>query len=428
MEPDRFGPGGGAVVADLMAPAGFQPKERNEYEFAVKKHPYRSQQRRNEHIQGDAGHDGVPPCLVKDGMIQGNGQDLVGAAGRQFRQLPLRRRPGALPGKRPDVHFIDDLPLDADARPAGVPPGKRRGIDDLRGPVGTIGVTARGGTGVLALSIAAETVPATGGGLGDESGVIPVWLRFQGNGCRSPWPGVQDAIDRCDAGRPDAKRGPPLGLDLGSSRGVPFGFTGHVRVEPRPQGKDVRLFLSLGGKNPAPDVLALVKELQNLLDLDQSVFVYEVVSVPEANNRRQITVQTYSLMQIMRLTIPPCPGGIVARLCLIALLLLPPAAANAAGQPSRVSNPLEDPMIRITSLPIKKNVDHVLAGISRDVSKEVGLSQDLITYYWQDFKAIDWNGRKTDNWPVFVDIYVAGFFKQEMIEKVMLPSPSAAQR
>ena len=73
----------------------------------------------------------------------------------------------------------------------------------------------------------------------------------------------------------------------------------HVRVEPRPQGKDVRLFLSLGGKNPAPDVLALVKELQNLLDLDQSVFVYEVVSVPEANNRRQITVQTYSLMQIM---------------------------------------------------------------------------------------------------------------------------------
>jgi len=130
----------------------------------------------------------------------------------------------------------------------------------------------------------------------------------------------------------------------------------------------------------------------------------------------------------MRLTIPPCPGGIVARLCLIALLLLPPAAANAAGQPSRVSNPLEDPMIRITSLPIKKNVDHVLAGISRDVSKEVGLSQDLITYYWQDFKAIDWNGRKTDNWPVFVDIYVAGFFKQEMIEKVMLAVAAAIEK
>ena len=60
-----------------------------------------------------------------------------------------------------------------------------------------------------------------------------------------------------------------------------------------------RLFLIIGGKNPSPEVAALVRELQELLDLDPAVREYELVGLGEIGNRKQIAVQTYSLMQIM---------------------------------------------------------------------------------------------------------------------------------
>lgn len=72
-----------------------------------------------------------------------------------------------------------------------------------------------------------------------------------------------------------------------------------VRVEPAPQNAEGRLYLVLGGKNPEPEAAALVGELRTLLDLDPAVYEYEVIADPEVKNRRQIALQTYSLMQIL---------------------------------------------------------------------------------------------------------------------------------
>lgn len=72
-----------------------------------------------------------------------------------------------------------------------------------------------------------------------------------------------------------------------------------VRSDPPQNGKEGALYLSLGGKRPSPEVAALVGELRELLDLDPAVREYEVISESEAQNRGQIAIQTYSLMQIM---------------------------------------------------------------------------------------------------------------------------------
>ena len=72
-----------------------------------------------------------------------------------------------------------------------------------------------------------------------------------------------------------------------------------VRSEQPQHGQEGQLFLIVGGKNPTPEVAALVRELQDLLDLDPAVREYEVLGLAETGNRRQIAVQTYSLMQIM---------------------------------------------------------------------------------------------------------------------------------
>lgn len=72
-----------------------------------------------------------------------------------------------------------------------------------------------------------------------------------------------------------------------------------VRAEPGQGGADGRLFLLAGGKKPAPEVAALVSELRTLLELDPQVYEYELIVDPEVTNRRQIALQTFSLMQIM---------------------------------------------------------------------------------------------------------------------------------
>jgi len=72
-----------------------------------------------------------------------------------------------------------------------------------------------------------------------------------------------------------------------------------VRTEPTQQGREGRLLVSFGGKRPSPEVAALVAELKKLLDLDPAVYEYEVIGDSEAQNRQQIAMQTYSLMQIM---------------------------------------------------------------------------------------------------------------------------------
>lgn len=72
-----------------------------------------------------------------------------------------------------------------------------------------------------------------------------------------------------------------------------------LKIAPPAQGKGARMLVSLGGPRPSPEVAALVAELQRLLDLDPTTTEYEATSDPDARNRRQLVMQTYSLMQIM---------------------------------------------------------------------------------------------------------------------------------
>jgi hypothetical protein len=48
------------------------------------------------------------------------------------------------------------------------------------------------------------------------------------------------------------------------------------------------------------------------------------------------------------------------------------------------------------------------------------LDPSLITCYWQTFEAVNWNGRRVDRIPLFVDLYVAGFMSNERVAKIML--------
>jgi hypothetical protein len=79
----------------------------------------------------------------------------------------------------------------------------------------------------------------------------------------------------------------------------------------------------------------------------------------------------------------------------------------------------EDPMIKICSLPIDKNLDDVLAAISKDVSQGTGIKQEFITYYWVTLAGINWNGKKQVGRPILVDLYPAGFFDNKTIQSVM---------
>ncbi|MBI4803709.1 MAG: hypothetical protein HY795_00570 [Desulfovibrio sp.] len=72
-----------------------------------------------------------------------------------------------------------------------------------------------------------------------------------------------------------------------------------IRSEPSQSGKEGKLLMSLGGKRSTPEVVAQAGELRVLLDLDPALQEYEVINAPEAQNRGQIALQTYSLMQIM---------------------------------------------------------------------------------------------------------------------------------
>jgi len=70
-----------------------------------------------------------------------------------------------------------------------------------------------------------------------------------------------------------------------------------VRTETTPQGSE-RIYMMVGGRNIPPETLALVRELQELLDLDPALREYEVISAPDLS-RTRISLQTYSLLQIM---------------------------------------------------------------------------------------------------------------------------------
>jgi esterase/lipase len=77
-----------------------------------------------------------------------------------------------------------------------------------------------------------------------------------------------------------------------------------------------------------------------------------------------------------------------------------------------------DPMVRITSPPTDINVDAVLAAVAKDVSKATGIRESMITYYWQTFDTIVYEGKRTDK-PLFVDLYVPPFFSDSDVQGVL---------
>ena len=78
-----------------------------------------------------------------------------------------------------------------------------------------------------------------------------------------------------------------------------------------------------------------------------------------------------------------------------------------------------DPMVKICALPIDGDVDEVLAGISADVSRDTGIEEQYITYYWVPMTNVICMGEKTTDYPILVDLYVPGFFTNELIASMM---------
>ncbi|MFW5837534.1 MAG: alpha/beta hydrolase family protein [Desulfovibrionaceae bacterium] len=86
-----------------------------------------------------------------------------------------------------------------------------------------------------------------------------------------------------------------------------------------------------------------------------------------------------------------------------------------------------DPMVRVTSPPTDLDVDAVLVKVGRDVSAATGVGEEFITYYWQTFDSVIYNGHPSKD-PLFVDLYVPGFFSDEQVESMMLAVADALEK
>jgi hypothetical protein len=110
------------------------------------------------------------------------------------------------------------------------------------------------------------------------------------------------------------------------------------------------------------------------------------------------------------------------------LAFLLASGSSAIGETAPSSK--ADPMIKITSLPIKQDLEDILPKISADVARDAGLDEKMVTYYWQTFKAIYCPGCKKAklNKPIFVDMYVPGFMTEDEIKKTMTSLAAALER
>jgi hypothetical protein len=102
---------------------------------------------------------------------------------------------------------------------------------------------------------------------------------------------------------------------------------------------------------------------------------------------------------------------------LVAGFLLLPADSSADSLTS-VGLLSQDPMVKICSLPIDRDLSEVLAGISEDVSNDTGIGEEFITYYWVTLSDIICMG-DTVNTPILVDLYVPGFFNNDDMISMM---------
>lgn len=97
------------------------------------------------------------------------------------------------------------------------------------------------------------------------------------------------------------------------------------------------------------------------------------------------------------------------------------AFALALSVPARAGIVPDDPMVRITSLPLGLNVNEIMAKLSKDVSRDTGLKENMVTYYWQTFDAeyCPACDGASKNRVIFVDLYVPGFLTDKQIAGLM---------
>ncbi len=90
-------------------------------------------------------------------------------------------------------------------------------------------------------------------------------------------------------------------------------------------------------------------------------------------------------------------------------------------QPAKATGGIDpaDPMVRITYARSDLDVPKVLARLSREVTAATGIEERFITYYWQTFDAIHCMGEPVTDKPIFVDMYVPGFFTDEDVAGMM---------
>jgi len=114
-------------------------------------------------------------------------------------------------------------------------------------------------------------------------------------------------------------------------------------------------------------------------------------------------------------------GGLVLLKKLFSLWMVLCAFVLASGVPVQAGIMGDDPMVRITSLPLGLNVNEIMAKLSDDVSRDTGLNKNMVTYYWQTFDAVYCPGCKgaPKTLLIFVDLYVPGFLTDNQIAGLM---------
>jgi len=117
-------------------------------------------------------------------------------------------------------------------------------------------------------------------------------------------------------------------------------------------------------------------------------------------------------------------SGRVFSMCALVILFIAGVSHGSALPCTESSDSHEglyaaDPMVKICALPVDGDIDEILAGISEDVSLGTGIEEQYITYYWVPMTNVICMGEKTTDYPILVDLYVPGFFTNELISSMM---------
>ncbi|NCC26231.1 MAG: alpha/beta hydrolase, partial [Deltaproteobacteria bacterium] len=129
------------------------------------------------------------------------------------------------------------------------------------------------------------------------------------------------------------------------------------------------------------------------------------------------------MRSVPRRPFPLVSGALVLALNVLLVLVPGKGQALAAGGIDPA-----DPMVRITFARSGLDVPKVLAELSREVTAATGIEERFITYYWQTFDAIHCMGEPVTDKPIFVDMYVPGFFTDQDVAGMMTAIADSLER